>query len=123
MCGLLFIAALNLTAPAAFTQIDPFQQNLLQLGYDQPASRQGPHGIYAYYYNNPEVCGINVGHKVSLATIIGGSADPDRFNPWRLGGVLPLIAKFPLILPGYFYQDLTAKRFTPSIRLPRPPTL
>ena len=53
----------------------------------------------------------NGGHKVSFAATAGGSADTDRFSAWRLGGVLPLVAEFPLILPGYFYQELTAKRF------------
>jgi len=53
----------------------------------------------------------NVGHKVSFATTIGDSETVDRFSAWRLGGVLPLIAEFPLILPGYYYQELTARRF------------
>jgi len=53
----------------------------------------------------------NVGHKISFATTAGNSGQPDRFSAWRLGGVLPLIAEFPLILPGYYYQELTAKRF------------
>ncbi len=53
----------------------------------------------------------NVGHKISLAATAGGAGDADRFSAWRLGGVLPLVAEFPLILPGYFYQELTAKRF------------
>lgn len=53
----------------------------------------------------------NVGHKISFAATAGGSGDTDRFSAWRLGGVLPLVAEFPLILPGYFYQELTAERF------------
>lgn len=53
----------------------------------------------------------NIGHKISIAATAGGADDADRFSAWRLGGVLPLVAEFPLILPGYFYQELTAKRF------------
>jgi hypothetical protein len=53
----------------------------------------------------------DVGHQVSLATTVGSSTDADRLNAWRLGGVLPLITEFPLILPGYMYQELTAERF------------
>ena len=53
----------------------------------------------------------NVGHKISFAVTAGGSTDADRFSAWRLGGVLPLISEFPLTLPGYYYQELTAKRF------------
>ncbi len=53
----------------------------------------------------------NTGHKISFATTLGGSGNVDQIGAWRLGGVLPLIAEFPLILPGYYYQELTAQRF------------
>ena len=42
---------------------------------------------------------------------VGGSDQADRFNAYRLGGVLPLAAEFPLTLPGYYYQELSATRF------------
>jgi len=41
----------------------------------------------------------------------GTSVDADRFSAYRLGGFLPLIAEFPLSLPGYFYQEITARQF------------
>ncbi len=53
----------------------------------------------------------NIGHRISAAVTVGGSDDADRFSAWRLGGVLPLGAEFPLILPGYYYEELTAKKF------------
>ena len=53
----------------------------------------------------------NIGHQISFAVTAGGSSDADRFSAWRLGGVLPLVSEFPLVLPGYYYQELTAKRF------------
>ena len=53
----------------------------------------------------------NSGQKVSFAITAGGSTSGDRFSAWRLGGVLPLVAEFPLTLPGYYYQELTATRF------------
>ena len=53
----------------------------------------------------------NSGQKISLAVTAGGSADADRFSAWRLGGVLPLISEFPLTLPGYYYEELTARSF------------
>ena len=52
----------------------------------------------------------NIGHQISVAATVGGSASADRFSAWRLGGVLPLSSEFPLVLPGYYYQELTAKR-------------
>ena len=41
----------------------------------------------------------------------GDSARTDRFSAYRLGGYLPLAAEFPLSIPGYYYQELSATRF------------
>lgn len=41
----------------------------------------------------------------------GTSLDADRFSAYRLGGFLPLAAEYPLSLPGYFYQEITARQF------------
>jgi hypothetical protein len=41
----------------------------------------------------------------------GTSARVDRFSAYRIGGVLPLASEFPLTLPGYYYQELSASRF------------
>lgn len=47
-----------------------------------------------------------------LVSLTGGtSIDTDRFSAYRLGGFLPLASEFPLTLPGYFYQELSATRF------------
>jgi hypothetical protein len=53
----------------------------------------------------------NIGHQFSIAITAGGSVDADRFSAWRLGGVLPLVSEFPLVLPGYYYEELTARSF------------
>ena len=53
----------------------------------------------------------NTGQKASLAVTAGGSSDADRFSAWRLGGVLPLVTEFPLMIPGYYYEELTVKKF------------
>ncbi len=50
-------------------------------------------------------------HNFSLSVSAGDSMDVDRFSAYRLGGDLPLSSEFPLILPGYFYQELSARRF------------
>ena len=47
--------------------------------------------------------------RVSLTT--GASVDADRFSSYRLGALLPLAAEFPLSLPGYFFEELSAERF------------
>jgi hypothetical protein len=41
----------------------------------------------------------------------GTSIDADRFSAYRLGGFLPMVAEFPLSLPGYYYQELSAQKF------------
>ena len=53
----------------------------------------------------------NTGHQITVAVTAGGSDHADRFSAWRLGGVLPQAAEFPLTLPGYFYQEISARSF------------
>lgn len=50
-------------------------------------------------------------HLLELTVTGGGSLDADRFSAYRLGGVLPFVSEFPLNLPGYYYQELSAVRF------------
>ncbi len=47
----------------------------------------------------------------SVSLTGGGSIDPDRLDAYRIGGDLPLAAEYPLVLPGYFYQELSARSF------------
>jgi hypothetical protein len=42
---------------------------------------------------------------------LGDAANPDRLSAFRLGGYLPFISEFPLNIPGYYYQELSATRF------------
>ncbi|MCC6233569.1 MAG: hypothetical protein IT580_13045 [Verrucomicrobiales bacterium] len=79
-------------------------------GFGNDRSMKGRTDLY-WVYAGLDYAWTNVGHRVSLAVTAGGSSSPDRFSAWRLGGVLPLIAEFPLILPGYYYQELSAERF------------
>jgi hypothetical protein len=45
-------------------------------------------------------------------TLTGGvSVHADRFSAYRLGGALPMNAEFPLMVPGYYFQELSAERF------------
>jgi hypothetical protein len=53
----------------------------------------------------------NSGQKISFAFTAGGSTGADQLGAYRLGGVLPLVSEFPLILPGYYYEELTATGF------------
>jgi hypothetical protein len=50
-------------------------------------------------------------HSFNISLTAGTSVEADRFSAYRLGGFLPLVAEYPLSLPGYYYQELTAERF------------
>jgi len=49
--------------------------------------------------------------NIYIRMTAGSSIDADRFSAYRLGGFLPLIAEYPLSLPGYYYQEITARQF------------
>ena len=50
-------------------------------------------------------------HSFTLSLTAGTSVNADRFSAYRLGSVLPLISEYPLSLPGYYYQEISAERF------------
>jgi hypothetical protein len=50
-------------------------------------------------------------HSFYFSVTAGTSISADRFSAYRLGALLPLVSEFPLSLPGYFYQELSAERF------------
>lgn len=50
-------------------------------------------------------------HNFSVSFTAGTSVQADRFSAYRLGSALPMASEFPLNLPGYYYQEITARRF------------
>ena len=46
-----------------------------------------------------------------LSLTAGTVLDADRFSAFRLGGLLPFASEFPLNIPGYYFQELSAERF------------
>ena len=50
-------------------------------------------------------------HNFSVSLTAGTSLNADRFSAYRIGGALPLVSEFPLTLPGYYFQELSADRF------------
>jgi hypothetical protein len=50
-------------------------------------------------------------HNIALALTAGTSINADRFSAYRLGAFLPLVSEYPLSIPGYYYQELSATRF------------
>ena len=53
----------------------------------------------------------NLKHNFYLSLSAGTSIEADRFSAYRLGALLPLVSEFPLSLPGYYYQELSARQF------------
>lgn len=50
-------------------------------------------------------------HSFAISLTAGTGANLDRFSAYRIGGNLPLYSEFPLTLPGYFFQELSATSF------------
>jgi hypothetical protein len=50
-------------------------------------------------------------HSFYINLTGGTSVDADRFSAYRLGALLPMASEFPLSLPGYYYQELSAQRY------------
>jgi hypothetical protein len=46
-----------------------------------------------------------------ISLIAGAGVDADRFSAFRLGSFLPLVAEFPLSLPGYHIEEISADHF------------
>src|SRR5665811_1968176 len=43
--------------------------------------------------------------------VAGTSLRADRLSAFRLGGFLPLAQEYPLSLPGYYFQEFSARQF------------
>jgi hypothetical protein len=50
-------------------------------------------------------------HNIFLTLSAGTSINADRFSAYRLGSLLPMVSEFPLSLPGYYYQELSARNY------------
>ncbi len=53
----------------------------------------------------------NTLQSFELSTTAGAVLEADRFSAFRVGGALPLAGEFPLLVPGYFFQEFSARRF------------
>jgi hypothetical protein len=51
------------------------------------------------------------GHTLDILLTAGGTRDADLLSSFRLGSALPFRSEFPLILRGYFVEEVFAKRF------------
>jgi hypothetical protein len=85
------------------------RQNPETYGYNDRDVKEVSHLFWArtmFVYTFPESK-----QSIGLSLTAGSSMDADRFSAYRLGGDLPLSSEFPLILPGYYYQEISARQF------------
>jgi hypothetical protein len=87
-----------------------FRANYGNYGFDEDRTvRPSSHLFWAralLFYTLPKWK-----HNFGISITAGTSLAADRFSSYRLGGVLPLVAEFPLSLPGYYFQEISARRF------------
>ena len=50
-------------------------------------------------------------HNIYVSLTAGTAIEADRFSTYRLGALLPMVSEFPLSLPGYYYQEISARDF------------
>jgi hypothetical protein len=50
-------------------------------------------------------------HSFYISLTAGTSINADRLSAYRLGALLPMVSEFPLSLPGYYYQEISATDF------------
>ncbi len=51
------------------------------------------------------------GNYLATSVTAGTSLAADRLNAYQLGGALPLGSEFPLYLPGYYFGEISARRY------------
>jgi hypothetical protein len=51
------------------------------------------------------------GDYLTASVTAGTSLQADRLNAYQLGSALPLSSEFPLYLPGYYFGEISARRF------------
>jgi hypothetical protein len=49
--------------------------------------------------------------NIFVRVVAGTTVDADRLSAYRLGGYLPLVTEYPLSLPGYMFQEFSARDF------------
>lgn len=53
----------------------------------------------------------NTAQHVEVSLTAGTTVHADRFSAYRIGGTLPMAAEFPLMLPGYYFEELSTRQF------------
>jgi hypothetical protein len=102
--------------PALAMELSAWYQGEFRLQEDTYGFADNPYKVnrYAHLFWGEALLGYaltNINHSFFVSVIGGSSVDADRFSAYRLGALLPMVSEFPLSLPGYYYQELSAKGF------------
>ena len=78
-------------------------------GYGDREVERHTHSFYAAAALAYELPAIK--HVFNVELSAGTSLNADRFSTYRLGALLPFASEFPLSIPGYYYQEISADQF------------
>lgn len=85
------------------------REHTLRYGYSGDRIAQGHTNHYwtRILLNYTMEDGVRLGSAIG----VGGGTASDRFSAYHLGGMLTLNSEFPLVLPGYFGQEIAARQY------------
>lgn len=85
------------------------REHSIRYGYNGDRAAEGQTNLYwsRILLNYRMKSGVRLGSAMSF----GGGIGVDRFSAYHLGGMLTLNSEFPLSLPGYFSQEISARRY------------
>jgi hypothetical protein len=87
-----------------------FRANSGSYGFDHDRSLESSSHLFwsaaALSYTLPESK-----QNFFVRLVAGTTVNADRLSAYRLGGFLPLAAEYPLSLPGYYFQEFSARQF------------
>ena len=120
-------ASLNVRTGLRFGGIEPtlFPELAMELSVWYEGQFRGNSGAYGFNGDREVEAGSHLfwasaalsytfpeSHQNIFARLVTGtSVEADRLSAFRLGGFLPLVAEYPLSLPGYYFQEFSARQF------------
>ncbi len=78
-------------------------------GYADRAVEQASHLFFASASLAYQLSQLK--HVFGIELSAGTSLEADRFSAYRLGALLPFASSFPLSIPGYYFQEISADQF------------
>jgi hypothetical protein len=86
-----------------------YRANTEDYGFNRatPASRQ----THRFWARSLIAYTLPSQQRFEVTLTAGTTLNADRLSAYRLGGTLPLAAEFPLMIPGYYFEEISAREF------------